>query len=84
MVSVGVFNVIIHACAGKIPPQSWYKVNVDAAVGFKNVSTSLEVLIRNLNSEVMIAFIWREIFTGDVGLVEAISLQKGIQFVKYI
>lgn len=55
-------------------------MNVDAAVSSKADYAGIGVLVRNSAGDVMAASTFQVLFLGDVEFVEAITVQKGIQF----
>ena len=65
----------------KPPPESWCKVNVNAAIDNQSQKAGLGVVIRNDKGDV-VAAIKPSSFNGDVPFAEAQAIEWGMQVAK--
>ena len=66
----------------KPSPESWCKVNVDAAIDHQSQRAGLGVVIRNYKGDVVVAAIKPSSFNGDVPFTEAEAIEWGMQVAK--
>ena len=66
----------------KHPPEGWFKVNVDAAVGVEQQRAGLGIVIRNSGGKFIVVAMKPSKFIGKIDFAEAEAIQWGLQIAK--
>lgn len=68
----------------KHPPEGWFKVNVDAAVGVEQQRAGLGIVIRNSGGKFIAAAMKPSKFIGKIDFAEAEAIRLGLEIAENV